>query len=179
MHSFETENLARLTPDGQSRERTKGTRAKVLKWTKITREATTSKETKNNSGAVGKKHVHSEKKEKGGDRRHSKGILKTKQTQWWRLIPSPAKHNDCPKLELSRVLEPPCRHYTFSLIREKAPKVFFFFFCMETKQTMDKMKKIQANLHYDSVIAILCVHRAGGLAMLWKVDIELHVQTYS
>ena len=54
MHSFETENLARLTPDGQSRERTKGTRAKVLKWTKITREATTSKETKNNRGLLGK-----------------------------------------------------------------------------------------------------------------------------
>ena len=29
-----------------------------------------------------------------------RGIPKTKQTQWWRLIPSPTKHNDCPKLEL-------------------------------------------------------------------------------
>ena len=62
------------------------------------------------------------------------------------------------------------------LVREKAPKALFL---METKQTVDEMKKIQANLHYDSMIAVLCVRRAGGLAVLWKANVELHVQTYS
>ena len=62
------------------------------------------------------------------------------------------------------------------LVREKALKVLFL---METKQIVDEMKKIQANLHYDSMIAVSCVRRAGGLAVLWKANIELHVQTYS
>ena len=62
------------------------------------------------------------------------------------------------------------------LVREKAPKALFL---METKQTVDEMKKIQANLHYDSMIAVLCVRRASGLAVLWKANVELHVQTYS
>ena len=62
------------------------------------------------------------------------------------------------------------------LVREKVPNVLFL---MEKKQTVDKMKKIQANLHYDSMLAVQCVRRAGGLAMLWKDDVDLHVQTYS
>jgi len=57
-------------------------------------------------------------------------------------------------------------------MREKAPKDLFL---MGTKQTVDEMKKIQADLHYDSMRAVPCVHRASGLAMLWKVDVELHV----
>ena len=62
------------------------------------------------------------------------------------------------------------------LVREKVPNILFL---MEKKQTVDKMKKIQADLHYDSMLAIPCVRKAGGLAMLWKDDVDLHVQTYS
>ena len=62
------------------------------------------------------------------------------------------------------------------LVREKTPNVLFL---METKQIVDEMKKIQVDLHYDSMLVIPCVHRAGGLAMLWKDDVDLHVQTYS
>ena len=109
-------------------------------------------------------------------RNTQRGIPKTKQTQRWRLIPSPAKHNDCPKLELPGAWEPPCKHYTLSLGEKKTLKVLFL---MERKQIVDEMKKIQANLHYDSMIAISCVRRAGGLAVLWKANVELHVQTYS
>lgn len=50
---------------------------------------------------------------------------------------------------------------------------------METKQTVDEMRNIQAELHYDSMLAVPCIRRAGGLAMLWKVRVDLHVQTYS
>ena len=78
VHSFENKNLARLTLNGQSCERTKGTYAKVPKWTKITRGATISKATKNNSGTVGKKCGHGKKKEEGGDRKCLKGDTKNK-----------------------------------------------------------------------------------------------------
>jgi len=76
VQSLETETLARLKPDGKSREQTKGTRAKVPKWTKKIREVTASKETEKNSGAVGKKRGHGKKKEEGGDRKRSKGETK-------------------------------------------------------------------------------------------------------
>ena len=54
VHSFENKNLARLTLNGQSCERTKGTYAKVPKWTKITRGATISKAKKITVGLLGK-----------------------------------------------------------------------------------------------------------------------------
>ena len=62
------------------------------------------------------------------------------------------------------------------LVREKAPNVLFL---METKQTVDEMRKTQVDLKYDSMLAVPCVHRAGGLAMLWKKEVSLDIQTYS
>ena len=64
----------------------------------------------------------------------------------------------------------------YSLVRGKAPNILFL---METKQTVDEIKLIQADLHYDSMLAVPCVCRAGGLAMMWKIGIDPHVQTFS
>ena len=49
------------------------------------------------------------------------------------------------------------------LVGEKAPNILFL---METKQTVEEMKWIQGELHYDSMLAIPCLGRRGGLAML-------------
>lgn len=49
-------------------------------------------------------------------------------------------------------------------LREKALKVLFL---RETKQMVDEMKKIQADLRYDNMLAIPCIHRDSGLAMLF------------
>ena len=54
------------------------------------------------------------------------------------------------------------------LVRQKAPKVLFL---METKQTMDKMKKIQTELRYDNMLVVPCIYRASSLAMLWNEEI--------
>ena len=62
------------------------------------------------------------------------------------------------------------------LVREKAPSVLFL---METKQTVEEMRWIQGELHYDSMLAIPCLERRGGLAMLWKNEVDLHIQTYT
>ena len=56
------------------------------------------------------------------------------------------------------------------LVREKAPYVLFL---METKQTVEEMKK---DLRYDGMLAVPCVWRAGGLAMLWKSEVALDIQ---
>ena len=34
-------------------------------------------------------------------------------------------------------------------------------------------------LHYDAMLVVPCVRRAGGLAMMWKAGVDLHVQTFS
>ena len=62
------------------------------------------------------------------------------------------------------------------LVREKAPHVLFL---METKQIVEEMKKIKADLRYDGMLAVPCVRRVGGLAMLWKSEVLLDIQTYS
>jgi len=50
---------------------------------------------------------------------------------------------------------------------------------METKQTVKEMRKIREDLRYDAMLAIPCVWRAEGLAMLWKSKVSLDIQTYS
>ena len=62
------------------------------------------------------------------------------------------------------------------IVREKAPNVLFL---MVTKQSMEEMKKIQADLTYHCMVVVPSVRRRGGLALLWMADVELHLQTYS
>ena len=54
-----------------------------------------------------------------------KGIPRTIKTQRWWLIPSLIEHNDCPKLDLPRAWEPPCKHCTLSLGKGKISQSFF------------------------------------------------------
>ena len=53
----------------------------------------------------------------------------------------------------------------YHLMREKTLKVLFL---METKQTVEEMRRVQSELHYDSMLAVLCLGRRGGLAMMWN-----------
>ena len=62
------------------------------------------------------------------------------------------------------------------LVREKAPTILFL---METKQTIEEMGGIQGELHHDSMLAVPCLGRRGGLAMLWRNEVDLHIQTYT
>ena len=62
------------------------------------------------------------------------------------------------------------------LVREKAPKALFL---METKQSVEEMRRVQADLPYHYMLAIPNEQRRGGLALLWKEDVKLHIQTYS
>ena len=62
------------------------------------------------------------------------------------------------------------------LVREKAPKVLFL---METKQLVEEMRRIQADLPYRCMLIVPSEQRRGGLALLWKEDVDLHIQIYS
>ena len=50
---------------------------------------------------------------------------------------------------------------------------------METKQSVDEMQQIQSNLSYRCMFVVPSVCRSGGLALLWKEEVDLHIQTYS
>jgi len=62
------------------------------------------------------------------------------------------------------------------LVRGKAPKVLFL---METKKLVEEMRNMKEDLQYQVVFTILSLGRSGGLAMFWKEEIDLHVQTFS
>ena len=62
------------------------------------------------------------------------------------------------------------------LVRVKAPKILFL---METKRTVEEMRSIQVDLPYDEMLAVPCLGRRGGLAMLWKEkEVKLHPNLY-
>ena len=94
----------------------------------------------------------------------------------WRLRSSPTEHKENHELELQGLANLYAGKIVSHLVREQAPNVLFL---METKQTMDEMRKIQADLRYDNFLAVPCVRKAGGLAMLWKDEVNLDIQTYS
>ena len=54
---------------------------------------------------------------------------------------------------------------------------------METKQTVDEMRNLKEDLHFIGGLVVPCDRswggRWGGLVMLWKDDVDLHIQTYS
>ena len=54
---------------------------------------------------------------------------------------------------------------------------------METKQTVEEMRKVKEELHYQGGLVVSCDRSRGGtrggLAMLWKDEVNLHIQNYS
>lgn len=66
------------------------------------------------------------------------------------------------------------------MVREKRPKIIFL---MEIKQTVEEMRNVKKELHYQGGLVVPCDRSwggsRGGLAMLWKDEINLHIQTYS
>ena len=41
------------------------------------------------------------------------------------------------------------------------------------------MRRFQNDLNFDSMLVVPCLGRRGGLVMLWKVEVDLHKQTYT
>lgn len=62
------------------------------------------------------------------------------------------------------------------LVRRKVPTILFL---METKLTVREMIQIRDELNFQSMLAVSCDGRKGGLALLWKNEIEIHHQTSS
>ena len=44
---------------------------------------------------------------------------------------------------------------------------------------MDETRQIQSDLPYRYMFVVLSVRWSNGLALLWKEEVDLHIQTYS
>ena len=62
------------------------------------------------------------------------------------------------------------------LVGVKVPKIVFL---METKQSVEEMRNIKEDLQYHAIFTVPSLGRSGSLAMIWKEDVDLHVQTCS
>lgn len=62
------------------------------------------------------------------------------------------------------------------IMRVQAPKVLFL---IKTKQSVEEMRKITEDLPYQAMFVVPSLGRNGGLPMLWKGEVDLHIQTYS
>lgn len=62
------------------------------------------------------------------------------------------------------------------IMREKTLKVLFL---METKESVEEMWRIQADLPYHCMLFVPSLRRRGGLALLWMEKVNLHIQTNS
>ena len=62
------------------------------------------------------------------------------------------------------------------LVRKKGPTIFFL---METKLSIAKIQKLCFDLSFQSMQVVSSDGRSGGLAMFWKSNCNLHIQTFS
>ena len=62
------------------------------------------------------------------------------------------------------------------LVRAKDPNLVFL---LETKKKKSYVERLMCKLKFDNMFIVLRRNLGGGLALLWKNDLNLHVRTYS
>ena len=78
---------------------------------------------------------------------------------------------NCRELENRRAVE-----VFAELVRKKAPTILFL---IETKLTDREIEPIQRDLGFYGMLAMSCNGRRGGLALLWRADVNVDTKTYS
>ena len=63
-----------------------------------------------------------------------------------------------------------------SLVKLKGPTVLFL---METKLSSKKMEIIRVKVGFDYAFTVLSVGRSGGLALLWKQEVDVSIRNFS
>ncbi|XP_042942950.1 uncharacterized protein LOC122277139 [Carya illinoinensis] len=62
------------------------------------------------------------------------------------------------------------------MVKEKSPNVIFL---SETKCNRTRMEGIRNKLNFDHSFIVDCVGRSGGIAFLWKKEVEAELNSYS
>jgi hypothetical protein len=78
---------------------------------------------------------------------------------------------NCRGLGNPRIVRDLCR-----MVKEKKPGMVFL---METKCRLNKMERIRCKLGLSNMLAVDCVGKSGGLALLWANDVDVEIKNYS
>jgi exonuclease III len=62
------------------------------------------------------------------------------------------------------------------MVQSKVPSILFL---IETKMDNSEMTVVRSRLGFHNALIVPSMGRSGGLAMLWKDDVELAIQSYS
>ena len=63
-----------------------------------------------------------------------------------------------------------------ALVSSKDPKLVFL---METKVEKPTMERMGRKMSFNNIFVVPQLNRTGGLALLWRDDLSVDVQTYS
>ena len=94
--------------------------------------------------------------------------------RWW-LVSSTIASNELLKLELSGLGNPQIEDELIALVSNKDPKIVFL---METKLKKISMEIIGLRMQLNNIFVVPWINRGSGLALLWREDITLDIQTY-
>jgi len=62
------------------------------------------------------------------------------------------------------------------IVKAKGPNLIFL---METKKKSSYLEKVRCHLKFDNLFVVPRRHLNGGLALLWKNELNLHIRTFS
>lgn len=62
------------------------------------------------------------------------------------------------------------------LVKEKKPSIVFL---METRLTKTRMDRLKVHLGFHSLFIVDRIDYGEGLALMWKDDVNIHIQCYS
>ena len=95
---------------------------------------------------------------------------------WWRLVSSPAKDHESIMLELLEVWEPTdsSRAWRFSPGTRSCSSVFSRAWLDEAR-----LVSIRDSLQFGHHHEVSKVSRGGGLALFWKKNFDLHIESFS
>ena len=96
--------------------------------------------------------------------------------RWQVLVSSLTKYSEYHKLGLQGAWEPLNNSYYSQLGEAKDP---VFLFLMETKIDTKKMENICVVMGFQHAFIVPSKNRSGGLALLWKDNMQVRVRTYS
>ncbi|KAK9291771.1 hypothetical protein L1049_019721 [Liquidambar formosana] len=93
-----------------------------------------------------------------------------------RLDSSPTGRHENLKLQLSRLGNPRTVRALHDVVKQKVPSLAFL---METKLHKDEMERVKFRLGFNHGLFHEAHNRSGGLALLWRIGMEIEVLSYS
>ena len=90
--------------------------------------------------------------------------------------PTPLRLVSCLSWNCRGLGNPQIEDELVALVSSKDPKLVFL---METKVEKPTMERMGRKMSFNNIFVVPQLNRTGGLALLWRDDLSVDVQTYS